>query len=44
MSVGSISANNLLAPLFAKPLAWRVLDGIISVVMIAIALSLLLVR
>jgi L-lysine exporter family protein LysE/ArgO len=34
----------LLAPLFAKPLAWRILDGIIAVVMIAIALSLVLVR
>jgi L-lysine exporter family protein LysE/ArgO len=34
----------LLAPLFAKPLAWRILDGIIAVVMIAIAVSLVLVR
>ncbi|GHF13992.1 LysE/ArgO family amino acid transporter [Pseudolysinimonas yzui] len=34
----------LLAPLFARPLAWRILDGIIAVVMIAIALSLVLVR
>lgn len=34
----------LLAPLFAKPLAWRILDGIIAVVMIAIALSLVLMR
>ena len=34
----------LLAPLFAKPLAWRVLDGLIAIVMIAIALSLVLVR
>ena len=32
----------LLAPLFARPLAWRVLDAIIAVVMIAIALSLVL--
>lgn len=32
----------LLRPLFAKPLAWRILDGIIAVVMIAIAVSLLL--
>ena len=31
-----------LRPLFAKPLAWRVLDGVIAVVMIAIAASLLL--
>lgn len=29
-----------LAPLFAKPMAWRVLDGLIAVVMILIALSL----
>lgn len=34
----------LLAPLFAKPFAWRILDGLIALVMIAIALSLLLVR
>ena len=32
----------LLRPLFAKPLAWRILDGIIAVVMVAIAVSLLL--
>ena len=32
----------LLRPLFAKPLAWRVLDGIIAVVMFAIAISLLI--
>ena len=32
----------LLKPLFAKPLAWRVLDGIIAVVMVAIAISLLI--
>ena len=31
-----------LAPLFARPSAWRVLDGLIAVVMAAIALSLLL--
>lgn len=30
----------LLAPLFAKPLAWRILDGIIAVVMIALAVTL----
>jgi L-lysine exporter family protein LysE/ArgO len=29
-----------LAPLFARPAAWRVLDGVIAVVMAAIALSL----
>ncbi|MCS5722473.1 LysE/ArgO family amino acid transporter [Herbiconiux sp. CPCC 203407] len=32
----------LLRPVFAKPVAWRVLDGIIAVMMIAIAASLLL--
>jgi L-lysine exporter family protein LysE/ArgO len=32
----------LLAPLFAKPLAWRILDGLIAVVMIAIAVMLVL--
>jgi L-lysine exporter family protein LysE/ArgO len=32
----------LLRPVFAKPLAWRILDGLIAVVMIAIAVSLLL--
>jgi L-lysine exporter family protein LysE/ArgO len=31
-----------LRPLFAKPFAWRVLDAVIAVVMIAIAVSLLL--
>ena len=32
----------MLGPLFARPLAWRILDGIIAVVMIAIAISLVL--
>ena len=32
----------LLAPLFARPIAWRILDGIIAVVMIALAVSLVL--
>jgi len=32
----------LLAPLFARPIAWRVLDAIIAVVMIALAVSLAL--
>ena len=32
----------LLAPLFAKPTAWRILDGLIAVVMAAISLSLFL--
>jgi L-lysine exporter family protein LysE/ArgO len=31
----------LLAPLFAKPLAWRILDGIIAIVMLALAVMLL---
>ncbi|CAN5379455.1 LysE/ArgO family amino acid transporter [soil metagenome] len=34
----------LLAPVFARPLAWRVLDGIIAVVMITLAVMLLVVR
>lgn len=32
----------LLRPLFARPGAWRVLDGVIALVMVAIAVSLLL--
>jgi L-lysine exporter family protein LysE/ArgO len=32
----------LLAPVFARPLAWRILDGLIAVVMFAIAVSLVL--
>lgn len=32
----------LLAPVFARPTAWRVLDGVIAVVMVAIAISLVL--
>jgi L-lysine exporter family protein LysE/ArgO len=32
--------SRALRPLFAKPLAWRVLDAIIAVIMIAIAVSL----
>jgi len=32
----------LLAPVFARPLAWRILDGLIAVVMVAIAVSLVL--
>lgn len=31
----------LLAPVFARPVAWRVLDGLIAVVMLAIAVSLI---
>jgi len=31
----------LLAPVFARPLAWRILDGLIAVVMFAIAVSLI---
>jgi L-lysine exporter family protein LysE/ArgO len=30
----------LLAPLFARPIAWRVLDGVIAVVMVALAVGL----
>jgi L-lysine exporter family protein LysE/ArgO len=35
-------AARLLAPVFARPTAWRVLDGIIAVVMTAVAAGLLL--
>ena len=31
----------LLAPLFARPVAWRILDGLIAIMMFAIAISLL---
>ena len=31
----------LLAPLFARPVAWRILDGLIAIIMTAIAVSLL---
>jgi len=34
--------SRMLRPVFAKPAAWRILDGLIAVVMIAIAASLLL--
>ncbi|MCU1442671.1 MAG: amino acid transporter [Cryobacterium sp.] len=34
--------SRLLRPVFAQPVAWRILDGLIAVVMIAIAASLLL--
>ncbi|MBG6237584.1 L-lysine exporter family protein LysE/ArgO [Mycetocola sp. CAN_C7] len=34
--------SRLLRPLFAKPAAWRILDGVIAAVMIALAVSLLL--
>ena len=34
----------LLAPVFARPVAWRVLDALIAVVMITLALMLVLVR
>jgi len=34
----------LLAPVFAKPLAWRVLDALIAVVMITLAIMLLATR
>lgn len=32
----------LLAPIFARPIAWRVLDGLIAVVMLTLGVSLLL--
>ena len=32
----------LLAPVFARPIAWRILDGLIAVVMLSIAVSLVL--
>jgi L-lysine exporter family protein LysE/ArgO len=34
--------SRMLRPVFAKPVAWRILDGLIAVVMIALAASLLL--
>ena len=34
--------SRLLRPLFARPVSWRILDGLIAVVMVAIAVSLLL--
>jgi L-lysine exporter family protein LysE/ArgO len=34
--------SRLLRPLFARPVAWRILDGAIAVVMLAIAVSLVL--
>ena len=34
----------LLAPVFARPVAWRVLDAVIAVVMITLAVMLLVVR
>ena len=30
----------LLAPVFARPIAWRILDGLIALVMLSIAISL----
>lgn len=52
-TVGAITASvawfvtlgygaRLLKPLFASPLAWRILDGVIAVVMIALAVGLIL--
>lgn len=32
----------LLAPVFARPIAWRILDGLIAVVMLSIAVSLVI--
>lgn len=34
--------SRMLRPLFARPASWRILDGLIAVVMIAIAVSLIL--
>jgi L-lysine exporter family protein LysE/ArgO len=34
--------SRMLRPLFARPVSWRVLDGLIAIVMIGIAVSLLL--
>jgi L-lysine exporter family protein LysE/ArgO len=34
--------SRLLRPLFAKPVAWRVLDALIALVMLSLAVSLLL--
>lgn len=36
------AGSRLLAPLFARPIAWRIVDGSIAVVMTAIAVNLLL--
>ncbi|MET0933527.1 MAG: LysE family transporter, partial [Mycetocola sp.] len=33
--------SRLLRPLFARPVAWRILDGVIAAVMIGLAVSLL---
>jgi len=52
-AVGAMTASTLwffslgygarvLAPLFARPIAWRVLDGLIALVMWAIAASLVM--
>ncbi|MET0590046.1 MAG: LysE/ArgO family amino acid transporter [Naasia sp.] len=35
-------AARLLSPLFAKPIAWRIVDGAIAVVMVVIAINLLI--
>jgi L-lysine exporter family protein LysE/ArgO len=34
--------SRLLRPLFAKPVAWRILDAVIALVMFALAISLLI--
>ena len=33
--------SRLLSPLFAKPRAWRVLDGVIAAVMISVGVTLI---
>ncbi|PJI94556.1 LysE/ArgO family amino acid transporter [Luteimicrobium subarcticum] len=40
--VGLGYGARLLAPLFARPVAWRVLDGVVAVVMVLVAVSLVL--
>jgi L-lysine exporter family protein LysE/ArgO len=39
---GLIYGARQLAPLFARPMAWRIFDGIIAVIMIGLAIKLLL--
>jgi len=38
---GLIYGARQLAPLFARPIAWRIFDGVIAVIMIALAIKLL---
>ncbi len=41
---GLIYGARQLAPLFARPIAWRIFDGMIAVIMIALAIKLLAVQ